>query len=115
MFKTYSVQTLGQAMLFLENLKLGHYIKVPPRATFLGARWDFYTQRVPADWFPIAQLIAVVIVTFVQIGVKQWMFAHVKDICLPTQSDFLTCPSNQVFFTASAIWYVVQSGFSYHH
>ena len=97
-------------MACLENLKLGHYIKVPPRATFMGAHWDFYTQSVPANWFPIAQLITIVIATFVQIGVKQWMFAHVKDICLPTQSDFLTCPENHVLFTSSVIWYV-QSGF----
>jgi hypothetical protein len=106
-FKAYSVQTTLQALSFLQGLKLGHYIKVPPRATVLGAGCDFYTQHVPADWFPIAQLIATVIVTFVQIGVKQWMFAHVKDICSPTQSNFLTCPYNQVFFSASAIWYVV--------
>jgi len=61
-------------------------MKVPPRATFL------------------VQLIATVLVTFVQIGVKQWMFANVKDICSPTQSDFLTCPLNPGFFTASVIW-----------
>ena len=114
-FKAYSVQTLEQAMVFLQDLKLGHYIKVPPRVTFLGAFWDFYTLRAPADLFPIAQLIATVIVTFVQIGVKQWMFANVKDICSPTQSDFLTCPLNQVWFSASAFWYVVRSGFSYRH
>ena len=112
-FKAYSEQTLLQATWFLEDLKLGHYIKVPPRATFLGVVWDSYTQRAAADWFPIAQLIATVLVAFVQIGVKQWMFANVKNICLPTQSNFLTCPLNQVWFTASAIWYVVQSGFSY--
>ena len=35
-FKVYSMQTLLQALSFLQDLKLGHYIKVPPRATFLG-------------------------------------------------------------------------------
>jgi hypothetical protein len=113
-FKAYSVQTLGQAVFFLQDLKLGHYIKVPPRATFLGVHWDLYNQSVAADWFPIAQLIATVLVAFVQIGVKQWLFANVKDICSPTQSNFLTCPINQVWFTASVIWYVVQCGLSYH-
>ena len=114
-FKAYSVQTLLQALSFLQGLKLGHYIKIPPRATFFGALWDLYIQSTVTDWFPIAQLIATVLVTFVQIGVKQWMFANVKDICSPTQSDFLTCPLNQVWFTASAIWYdVVQHRFSYH-
>ncbi|KAG6880017.1 hypothetical protein C0992_007814 [Termitomyces sp. T32_za158] len=35
-FKAYSVQTLAEATSFIQDLKLGHYIKVPPRATFLG-------------------------------------------------------------------------------
>lgn len=35
-FKVYSVQTLGLSTSFVQDLKLGHYIKVPPRATFLG-------------------------------------------------------------------------------
>jgi hypothetical protein len=36
-FKVYSVQTLGLSTSFVQDLKLGHYIKVPPRATFTGA------------------------------------------------------------------------------
>jgi len=36
-FKVYSVQTLTESTSFVQDLKLGHYIKVPPRATFLGA------------------------------------------------------------------------------
>ena len=103
-FKAYSGQILEQVMQFLENLKFGHYIKVPPRATFLGGLLNFYLQNTAADWFPIAQLIATVLVTSVQIGVKQWLFANVKDICSPIQSDLLTCPHSQVWFTASAIW-----------
>ena len=35
-FKAYSVQTLMEATMFMQDLKLGHYIKVPPHATFLG-------------------------------------------------------------------------------
>lgn len=35
-FKTYSVQTLIEATSFTQDLKLGHYVKVPPRATFIG-------------------------------------------------------------------------------
>ncbi|KAF8628146.1 hypothetical protein AX15_004065 [Amanita polypyramis BW_CC] len=85
-FKAYSVQTLAEATSFVQDLKLGHYVKVPPRATFL------------------AQLVATVIAAFVQIAIKQWIFANVKDICSLNQSSSLTCPHNQVFFTASAVW-----------
>jgi hypothetical protein len=35
-FKVYSVQTLSEAASFVQDLKLGHYIKIPPRATFHG-------------------------------------------------------------------------------
>ena len=105
------MQTLVQAMSFLQGLKSGHYIKVPPRATFLGVCWGFYIQSVAADWFPVAQLIATVLVVFVRIRTKQWIFANVKDICQPTQSSFLTCPRSQVLFTSSIIWYVVWGGF----
>ena len=36
-FKGYTIQTLAEALSFVQDLKLGHYIKVPPRATFIGA------------------------------------------------------------------------------
>ncbi|KAH9963637.1 oligopeptide transporter [Russula dissimulans] len=85
-FKVYSIQTLMESTTFVQDLKLGHYIKVLPRATFL------------------VQLVSTVLVTFVQCLVKEWIFSNVPDICTPNQSSHLTCPQNKVFFTASAIW-----------
>ena len=52
----------------------------------------------------IVQSTATILAAFVQVGVKEWMFANVKDICDVNQKSNLTCPHNQVFFTASAIW-----------
>lgn len=37
------------------------------------------------------------------------MFNNIPDICTPNQPSFLTCPHNQVYYTASAIWYVCLS------
>ncbi|TFK50777.1 OPT superfamily oligopeptide transporter [Heliocybe sulcata] len=88
-FKAYSVQTLTEATSFVQDLKLGHYIKVPPRATFL------------------VQAVATLLAAFVQVAVKQWMFDNIPDICQPNQGSQLICPHNQVFFTASAIWGLV--------
>ncbi|KAK1235811.1 hypothetical protein PQX77_000945 [Marasmius sp. AFHP31] len=85
-FKSYSVQTLTEATSFVQDLKLGHYVKVPPRATF------------------IVQLVATILAAFVQVGVKTWIFDYVPDICSREQTSNLTCPHNQVFFTASAVW-----------
>ncbi|KAI0314622.1 OPT oligopeptide transporter protein-domain-containing protein [Amylostereum chailletii] len=92
-FKAYSVQTLTEATSFVQDLKLGHYIKVPPRATFL------------------VQLVSTFLAAFLQVGVKQWIFGNVPDICDADQKSHLTCPHNQVFFTASAIWHVSVSLF----
>lgn len=91
-FKAYAVQTLTEATSFVQDLKLGHYIKVPPRATFL------------------AQLIATTMAAFIQVGVKTWIFANVPNICHPDQESQLTCPHNQVFYTASAVWGLIGPG-----
>ncbi|KAJ8517514.1 hypothetical protein ONZ45_g5328 [Pleurotus djamor] len=85
-FKAYSVQTLTAGTSFVQDLKLGHYVKVPPRATFL------------------VQSVATILAAFIQVGTKQWIFTNVPDICKPFQTSQLTCPHNQVFFTASAVW-----------
>ncbi|KAG1723121.1 OPT oligopeptide transporter protein-domain-containing protein [Suillus paluster] len=88
-FKAYSIQTLTEATSFVQDLKLGHYIKVPPRATF------------------IVQFVGTLLASFIQIGVKQWMFDNIPDICTPDQPSFLTCPHNQVYYTASAVWGII--------
>lgn len=85
-FKSYSVQTLIEASSFVQDLKLGHYIKVPPRATFF------------------VQAVATILAAFIQTGVKHWMFASIPDICDDNQKDHFVCPHNQVFLTASAVW-----------
>ena len=33
-FKVYSTIVLGQAQTYSQDLKLGHYMKIPPRITF---------------------------------------------------------------------------------
>ena len=36
LFKTFSVQCLQSGLYFVQDLKLGHYMKIPPRVTFMG-------------------------------------------------------------------------------
>jgi OPT family oligopeptide transporter len=86
LFKTFAVQSLAEAQEFLQDLKLGHYLKIPPRATF------------------IVQLVGTSIAACVQTGVKEWLFTTIHDICTPDQKAHLTCPGNDTFFTASVIW-----------
>lgn len=49
-------------------------------------------------------MIGTAFAAFVQVGVKQWIFDNIPDICTRDQRFSLTCPHNQVFFTASAVW-----------
>ncbi|KAG8782644.1 hypothetical protein FRC16_002582, partial [Serendipita sp. 398] len=88
-FKCYSIETLYSAQQFSQDLKLGHYIKVPPRTTFF------------------VQLIASCLSIVTQVGVKEWLFSVVPDMCSSTQKDNLTCPRHRVYFNASAIWGLV--------
>ncbi len=55
----------------------------------------------------LAQVLAAVIAGTTQLGVQTWLFANIEDICTPNQKDGWTCPSTEVFGTASVIWGVI--------
>ncbi|KIO27109.1 hypothetical protein M407DRAFT_23648 [Tulasnella calospora MUT 4182] len=44
-FKVYTLQTVGMALSYTEALKLGHYLKLPPRTVFAGVQ-TFYTASI---------------------------------------------------------------------
>ena len=88
-FKTFGFVPMYQALFFSNDLKIGHYQKIPPRVMFMS------------------QVVASVLACFVCVGVQEWQFAHIEDFCSPTQKDGFICPSTQVFGTASIIWGVI--------
>ncbi|KAG8963485.1 hypothetical protein FRC03_002954 [Tulasnella sp. 419] len=85
-FKTFGYITMAQALSFVSDLKLGHYMKIPPRMMFL------------------TQTVAALIACFVVVGVQAWMFGNIPGLCERDQPDKFTCPSVRVFSTASLIW-----------
>ncbi|XP_006456142.1 hypothetical protein AGABI2DRAFT_77707, partial [Agaricus bisporus var. bisporus H97] len=87
--QTYGYITMSQAMQFTAGFKLGHYMKIPPRAMF----WS--------------QVVSTVVAGTVQLGVQSWMFSNIIDLCEPDQKDNFTCASTHVFGTASIIWGVI--------
>lgn len=91
MFKTWGYISMSQGILFTEDFKIGHYMKIPPRAMFC------------------AQVVATVIAGTVQLGVLSWMFSTIPNICRPEQQDMsgFTCVNTQVFATSSVVWGVV--------
>lgn len=86
MFKNYGYICMAQALYFAQDLKMGHYMKVPPRVMF-------FSQVVASIWSAI-----------IQIAVMNWALAHIPDICEQDQANAYTCPGSRVFFTASIIW-----------
>ncbi|KIJ17039.1 PF03169 OPT oligopeptide transporter protein [Paxillus involutus ATCC 200175] len=89
LFKTFAYITMTQALQFSVDLKLGHYMKVPPRQMF----WS--------------QVVATVVAGTTQLGVQSWMFSNIADMCTPHQKDGFICPTTDVFGTASIIWGVI--------
>ncbi|BFZ59744.1 hypothetical protein YB2330_000761 [Saitoella coloradoensis] len=89
LFKTYGYITMYQGMAFVADLKLGHYMKIPPRTLF---------------W---AQTIATLWSCFVTIGVFDWAIVNIKGICTSEAISNFTCPGGTVFYTASIVWGVI--------
>jgi OPT family small oligopeptide transporter len=89
MFKTWGYITMAQALQFTQDLKLGHYMKIPPRTMFT------------------AQVVAAMIAGTTQLGVQAWMFTNIVGMCDSDQPDDFVCPNTTVFGTASIIWGVI--------
>ncbi|KAL9109139.1 MAG: hypothetical protein Q9227_006230 [Pyrenula ochraceoflavens] len=89
LFKTYGYITMTQALAFTQDLKLGHYMKVPQRSMFWG------------------QTSATIWSCFVQLAVVEWGMGHISDICTDDQANKFTCPGPRTFFNASVIWGLV--------
>ncbi|KAJ5123142.1 hypothetical protein N7448_009239 [Penicillium atrosanguineum] len=85
-FKVFSTITLGQAQTYCSDLKLAHYMKVPPRVTFM------------------CQVVATIWACFVQIAVMNWTLGNIEGVCNSEQSAHFTCPNGRAFFSSSIVW-----------
>ncbi|GAU14323.1 hypothetical protein TSUD_308830 [Trifolium subterraneum] len=98
-FKTYGYMSMSQAISFLSDFKLGHYMKIPPRSMF------------------IVQIIGTLIAGTVDVGVAWWLLGSIQNICheelLPPGSPW-TCPAmppaSSVNFNS---WLIVAITFNY--
>ncbi|CAK7227132.1 hypothetical protein SCUCBS95973_006439 [Sporothrix curviconia] len=85
-FKAYGYVTCAAAVRFSNDLKLAHYLKIPPRHTFA------------------AQLIATVVSSFVCTGVLNFQMNRIENVCTPEAPNKMTCPGINTFFTAAVMW-----------
>ncbi|CAN8230410.1 unnamed protein product [Cochlearia groenlandica] len=91
-FKTYGYVSMSQALSFVGDFKLGHYMKIPPRSMFL------------------VQLIATIVSSTVSFGTTWWLLSSIENICDTeklSKSSPWTCPGDEVFYNASIIWGVI--------
>lgn len=100
LFKIYGRISTIHALSFLADLKLGHYMKIPPRC--------MYT----------AQLVGTLLSGTVNLAVAWWMLGSIENICdieaLHPESPW-TCPKFRVTFDASVIWGLIGPGRLFGH
>ncbi|KAF7085380.1 hypothetical protein CFC21_088817 [Triticum aestivum] len=91
-FKVYGYMSMSQAVAFLSDFKLGHYMKIPPRSMF------------------VVQFVGTIVAGTINLSVAWWLLGSVENIChiekLSANSPW-TCPNDRVFFDASVIWGLV--------
>ncbi|KAF2300001.1 hypothetical protein GH714_006635 [Hevea brasiliensis] len=91
-FKTYGYISMAQALFFLQDFKLGHYMKIPPKSMF------------------IVQFVGTIASSTVYFATAWWLLSTVDNICIPEllpEGSPWTCPGDGVFYNASIIWGVV--------
>lgn len=86
MFKTTSQQCVTFGLLFAQDLKLSWYMKLAPRETLL------------------VQLLSIAVNSVVQILAKNYVRDHIAGLCDPNQPQRFSCPTVNIFYTASIIW-----------
>ncbi|KAM0152898.1 hypothetical protein ACHAQE_007869 [Botrytis cinerea] len=86
MVKCYGYNSVKHGLDFAQDLKLGQYMKIPPRVLFVG------------------QIYASVLATATQTGVLRWMLGHIPNLCSPKNTQRFTCAGSKVVYNASLIW-----------
>jgi OPT family small oligopeptide transporter len=85
-FKTYGYITMSQGLSFVQDMKLGHYMKIPPRTMFscqvVGTLWS----------------------VLVQVAVYRWAMVNIPNVCTNEAPNNFNCAGIRVFYTASILW-----------
>jgi OPT family small oligopeptide transporter len=88
-FVTYCYISSAQGIKFSSDLKLGHYMKIPPRLLFA------------------VQMLATLVSSLTQISVLNWSFTHIPGLCTSQALNGFNCPLARVHFNGSILWGVV--------
>ncbi|KAK6071511.1 OPT family small oligopeptide transporter [Seiridium cupressi] len=86
LFKSFGYMFAYNCLQYEQDMKVGHYMKIPPRSMFR------------------AQLFAVIWLSIVQVSTFNWMLGSLPGICTDDQPQGFTCAGARTFFNASVIW-----------
>ncbi|KAM7523087.1 hypothetical protein LguiA_012989 [Lonicera macranthoides] len=92
LFKTYVRMSTINALSFLSDLKLGHYMKIPPRCMFK------------------AQLVGTLVSGTVNLAVSWWMLESIDNLCVVEDQhpkSPWTCPKFRDIFDATVVWSLI--------
>jgi OPT family oligopeptide transporter len=84
-FKSYGFVTTANTLHFAQDLKLAHYVHIAPWVTFNCQMWATFVS------------------TFVSTAILNYQTTKVPDICSSTEKNFLSCPLEVAFVTASVL------------
>lgn len=86
LFKLYGFIIMRQGLELSRDLKLGQYMKIPPRILFFAQIWS------------------TIIASLVNVGIQEWMRSNIDGICSTEQANGFTCSNGRTIFNASIIW-----------
>ncbi|RDW82549.1 hypothetical protein BP6252_03661 [Coleophoma cylindrospora] len=85
-FKIMTFNTTATALIVLRDMKLGHYMKIPPRTVFL------------------AQIVGILVSWLVQSAVNIWALSNVQGICTAEATGGFQCPLASAYKTSIIFW-----------
>ncbi|KAJ2727150.1 hypothetical protein GGI07_000034 [Coemansia sp. Benny D115] len=86
--KLYGHGSLAQALSYAQDMKLAHYMKIPPRQVL------------------VYQVIGIVISVVIQTCLFFWLIDHIPNMCKPEGYPWV-CRSTNLVYSASIIWNLI--------
>lgn len=86
--KLYGHGSLAQALSYSQDMKLAHYMKIPPRHVF------------------IYQMLGILFSVVIQISLFYWLEEHIPNMCRPEGYPWV-CRSTNLVYSASIIWNLI--------
>jgi len=86
-FKSYGFVTTSHTLHFAQDLKLAHYIHIPPWVTFN------------------CQMVATLVSTLVCTAILNYQMTQIPDVCTPNQKDRLPAPDQHLLHRFRSLGY----------